>query len=282
MIDLVVITGIQGAGKTLTLYNFEENGYYVCDNVPLDVVPALLDTFIKDQKKYAKVAVAVSLENAEKTYELTKNYGDFNIKFLGLDCDKNELLSRYRLSRKKHPSESHGESLEKAIDNEKETMKSLRLLFTNYIDTTKLTKDELRRHLIATMMCGKGIDFLVTFVSFGYKVAVPQDIETVFDVRLLPNPYWDKKLRPLTGKDEAIKKFVLDNPTTQEYLKQVISYLTYYLNNLRASERNHANIGIACSGGQHRSVVIAEYLADYFSKDFYTEVIHKDLPNKDK
>ena len=278
MIELNIITGIGGAGKSSALYTFEENGFYVTDNVPFEVVEKLLETYKNDEKKYQKVALSVSLDIALKTYELAKNCGGFKINFIGLYCDKSELLSRYRLSRRKHPKEASGVALEQALDSEIETMLSMRLSFTHFIDTSKLSKSEFRKHLIFVAMGSHDNEFKVTFVSFGYKRCVPQDIETVFDVRLLPNPYWEPELKELTGLDDRIKHYVLDSEITKEYLKHVISYLDYYLPLLKEGDRTHASIGIACSGGQHRSVVIAEYLAAYYSKKFNTRVIHKDLP----
>lgn len=277
MIELDIVTGVGGAGKSSALYTFEENGFFVTDNVPLEVVEKLLQTYIKDPKKYAKVALAVSLDIAQKTYELAKNCGEFNINFIGLFCEKGELLSRYRLSRRKHPKEANGMPLEEALDLEIKQINDMRLSFTHFIDTSKLSKNEFRKQLIFVALGSHKHDFVVTFVSFGYKRSVPQDVETVFDVRLLPNPYWVPELRELTGLDEKIIRYVLDNKVTQDFLKHVISYLDYYLPRLKESERTHATIGVACSGGQHRSVVIAEYLNKYYSKKCQTRVIHKEL-----
>ncbi|MBR0193921.1 MAG: RNase adapter RapZ [Bacilli bacterium] len=277
MIELDIVTGVGGAGKSSALYTFEENGFFVTDNVPLEVVEKLLQTYIKDPKKYAKVALAVSLDIAQKTYELAKNCSEFNINFIGLFCEKGELLSRYRLSRRKHPKEANGMPLEEALDLEIKQINDMRLSFTHFIDTTKLSKNEFRKQLIFVALGSHKHDFVVTFVSFGYKRSVPQDVETVFDVRLLPNPYWVPELRELTGLDEKIIRYVLDNEVTQDFLKHVISYLDYYLPRLKESERTHATIGVACSGGQHRSVVIAEYLNKYYSKKYQTRVIHKEL-----
>lgn len=277
MIELDIVTGVGGAGKSSALYTFEENGFFVTDNVPLEVVEKLLQTYIKDPIKYAKVALAVSLDIAQKTYELAKNCGEFNINFIGLYCEKGELLSRYRLSRRKHPKEANGMPLEEALDLEIKQINDMRLSFTHFIDTSKLSKNEFRKQLIFVALGSHKHDFVVTFVSFGYKRSVPQDVETVFDVRLLPNPYWVPELRELTGLDEKIIRYVLDNEVTQDFLKHVISYLDYYLPRLKESERTHATIGVACSGGQHRSVVVAEYLNKYYSKRYQTCVIHKEL-----
>ena len=276
MIDVVIITGVSGSGKSSTLYTFEEAGYYVVDNIPLDVAKPLFET-IASNRKYEKVAIAIPLENANDFYKLAKNYKDFNLHFLGLTCSKEALNERFRLSRKRHPLQSKGYTLSEAIELDYKTLESVRLNLTNYIDTSKIDIKELKKIIHNTIMGISGVKFSVMFVSFGYKKSVPQDIETVFDVRLLPNPYWVPELRELTGLDKKVKDYVLKAPETKNYLSHVIDYLNYYLEELKNSGKGHANIGIACSGGQHRSVAIAQYLCEYFADKYETSVSHRDL-----
>ena len=279
MIKLAIITGIYGSGKSTTLYTFEEAGYYVIDNIPLDVAKALFDTISKN-KKYEKVAVSVSLDIANDVYNLAKNYKDFDIHFLGVTCSREVLNERFRLTRKRHPLQSQGYTLDEALQREYLTLEKVRLNLTNYIDTSKLDNRDLKKIIQNSVMGIEGEAFSVMFMSFGYKKSVPQDIETVFDVRLLPNPYWVPELKDLTGLDQKVKDYVLNAPETKEYLSHVIKYLEYYLEELRKSGRGHANIGIACSGGQHRSVAIAQFLCDYFAPKYQTIVSHRDLYRK--
>lgn len=279
MIKVAIITGIYGSGKSSTLYTFEEAGYYVVDNIPLAVAKPLFDT-ISNNRKFEKVAIAIPLEIAKDVYELSKNYSNFDVKFVGVTCSKEILNERYRLTRKRHPLQSQGYTLEEAIDRDFLTLEKVRLHLTDYIDTTKLDNKELKAIIHNNIMGIEGDKFAVMFMSFGYKRSVPQDIETVFDVRLLPNPYWVPELKELTGLDQKVKDYVLEAPETKEYLRHVIEYLKYYLEELKKNGKGHANIGIACSGGQHRSVAIAEYLKDYFAKDYETSVSHRDLYRK--
>lgn len=279
MINVVIITGVSGSGKSSTLYTFEEAGYYVIDNIPLDVAKPLFDT-ISTNRKYEKVAIAIPLENANDIFKLARNYKDFDLHFLGLTCSKEALNERFRLSRKRHPLQSKGYTLSEAIERDYSILESVRLNLTNYIDTSKIDIKELKKILYNTIMGISGDKFSVMFVSFGYKKSVPQDIETVFDVRLLPNPYWVPELKELTGLDKKVQDFVLGAKETKEYLSHVIEYLNYYLEELKKSGKGHANIGIACSGGQHRSVAIAQYLCDYFAKKYETSVSHRDLYRK--
>ena len=279
MIELVIVTGAYGAGKTLAAQAFEEAGFYVTDRIPLEVVDSYFDEIAKDPKKYARVALTVENDVALETYKKAKKHPEFSTKFFGITCDATTLNERYRLSRKVHPKEPKGLSLQEAINADLENMRKIRDYFDVYVDTAKLPKNEFR-NLIYEAFIGKEKKFSVPFISFGYKIAVPQDIETVFDVRLLPNPYWVPELKHKTGLDKEVKDYVLKAPETKKYLEHVIQYLDFYLEELKKNDRKHATIGFACSGGQHRSVAIAEYLAKYYGDKYYITVTHKDLPKK--
>lgn len=276
MIKLVIITGVSGSGKTQALYTFEEAGYYVIDNVPEEVIKPLFDT-ICYSGKYAKVALAVPLINANKIYEIAKNYKDFDIRFLGITCSRAALNERYRLSRRRHPLESQGFTLDNALKRDYELLEGVRENLTDFIDTTKLDKNQFSKTIHNSIMGINGEKFSVMFMSFGYKRSVPQDIETVFDVRLLPNPYWVPELKEMNGLDKPVRDYVLNAPETKKYLQNVIKYLDYYLEELKKSGKGHANIGIACSGGQHRSVAIAQYLFEYYQGKYETSVSHRDI-----
>ena len=279
MIDLVIVTGAYGAGKSLTAQAFEEAGYYVTDRIPLGVVDSFFDELAAHPNKYKKVVLTVESGIALETYKKAKKYKEFSLIFFGLTCDEAVLIERYRLSRKVHPDQPKGKTLEQAIKDDLANIRSMTDYFDVYIDTAKLTKNELRNRIYDACIGSKS-KFIVSFTSFGYKVNVPQDIETVFDVRLLPNPFWVPELRDKTGLDKEVKDYVLNAPETKEYLKHVIEYLDFYLEELKKNDRKHANIGFACSGGQHRSVAIAEYLAEHYSKKYHVSVTHKNLPSK--
>ena len=198
MIDLVIVTGAYGAGKSLAAQAFEEAGYYVTDRIPLGVVDAYFKELISEPEKYPRVALTVEADIALETYKKAKKYPGFSIKFFGITCDPQTLNERFRLSRKVHPYEPKGKTLEQAIKDDVDALRKLRDYFDVYIDTGKLSKDEFRNRIYDACISAKE-KFVVSFTSFGYKVNVPQDIETVFDVRLLPNPYWEPELKELTG-----------------------------------------------------------------------------------
>ncbi len=275
MVNLVIISGLSGAGKTYTISNFEENGYSIVENIPLSLIPAFYDELSKDKKD--KVALSVPIFDADETYHLAKERKDFDVTFVGLFCSKEVLLERYKLSRRIHPLQHSGISLSDAIDKEAEKMLLIKEEFSHFIDTSKLASGDLRKYLYTNIFTNKDAKLSVNFISFGYKKSVPQDVEIVFDVRLLPNPYWVPELKNLCGLDEPVKEYVFGAKETGEYLKHVIEYLDFYLPKLEESGRKAATIGIACSGGQHRSVAISEYLKNYYSKRYNTSVNHRDL-----
>ena len=279
MIELVIVTGAYGAGKTLAAQAFEEAGFYVTDRIPLEVVDSYFNEIAKEPKKFPRVCLTVENEIALEVFKKAKKHKEFSTKFFGITCDAQTLNERYRLSRKVHPKEPKGLSLSEAIEADLSNMRQLRDYCDVYIDTAKLSKNDFRNKIYDAFI-GKEKKFSVSFISFGYKVSVPQDIETVFDVRLLPNPYWVPELKYKTGLDQEVKDYVLKAPETEQYLKHVIEYLDFYLEELKKNDRKHATIGFACSGGQHRSVAIAEYLAKYYGEKYYVNVTHKDLPKK--
>lgn len=276
MVNLVIISGLSGAGKTYTISNFEENGYSIVENIPVSLLPAFYDELSKD-KGDKKVALSVPIFDAKKAYDLAKERKDFVITFVGLFCSKEALLERYKLSRRIHPLQHSGISLSEAIDKETEEMLKIKEEFSHFVDTSKLANGDLRKYLYTNIFTNKDAKLSVNFISFGYKKSVPQDVEIVFDVRLLPNPYWIPELKNLCGLDEPVKDYVFNSKETSEYLKHVIEYLDFYLPKLEESGRKSTTIGIACSGGQHRSVAISEYLKNYYSKRYNTSVNHRDL-----
>ena len=275
MINLVIISGLSGAGKTYTISNFEENGYSIVENIPLSLIPAFLDELIRD-KTDKKVALSVPIFDALKTYQIAKARDGFNVTFVGLFCSKEVLLERYKLTRRIHPLQHSGISLSDAIDKETEKMLSFKEEFSHFIDTSKLTNGDLRKYLYTNIFSNHDAKLSVNFISFGYKKSVPQDVEMVFDVRLLPNPYWVLELRNLCGLDEPVKNFIFSAPETSEYIRRIVEYLDFYLPKLVEAGRKSTTIGIACSGGQHRSTYVAKFLADYFSDNYVTNVIHRD------
>lgn len=279
MINLIILTGVFGSGRTLAMKSFEEDGFFTTDNIPVAIAKTFFETVLSDKKKYPKVAISVANAEAEEFYKIAKSYREFDIQFVGITASDEILRERFRLEKKMHPLQYRGYTLQEAIKSDKDTIRTLTDLFSVFIDTSKLTTIEFKDILYQNCL-NKNRKFTVNIFSFGYKRVLPQDIETVFDVRILKNPYWIPELREKNGFDKEVIDYVMADPQTKPLLKKIISYLDYYLEVLKNAERNHASIGIACSGGKHRSVVIANYLAKYYSDKYKVLVNHRDIEDK--
>lgn len=276
MIDLIILTGVYGAGRTVAMKNFEEDEYFTMDNLPLSIAKVFFDNCVKEQNKYRKVAMSVANSEAEEFYKLAKRYSEFKLTFIGITCSDAVLRDRYRLENKMHPLQMRGLSLDEAIKIDKQTIRALTDYFDVFIDTTKLAKSDFK-NILYTNVLDKVNKFTVNIFTFGYKRVIPQDIETVFDVRILRNPYWEEELKDLNGLNSKVRKFVLSDPNTKPLLKHILKYLEFYIPTLKNEGRNHANIGIACSAGKQRSIVIAEELRKCFKEDYKVNVVHRDI-----
>lgn len=277
-IDLILISGVSGAGKTYTLSCFEENGYLIMENIPISLIDNLYEEFENNINKYKKVALSISLNDAKNAYIKAREFKDISVTFIGLDCSKEVLLERYKLSRRIHPLQTNdGLTLDESINIEKNNILQIKDYFTHYIDTSKFSLGDLRNFYVHNIFDIDEKKMVVNFISFGHKKSVPQDVEMVFDVRILPNPYWVNELKTLTGLDKNIVDYIFSFPITNEFLSKIISYLDFYLDKVEKSGRRMITIGIACSGGQHRSVVVAEYLKKYYQKTYNTYLMHRDL-----
>lgn len=283
MKKLVILSGPSGSGVSSSKFVFEELGYFVIDSAPSSVTKSILDEFAKS--KDAKGFCLLSrIDDVSKVVEIARKDDRFETQFILLTTEKDELIKRYALSRHAHPrSIMQKMSLQKAIVLDVLDADRLTRLSDYEIDTTRLTIKELRVNLYNKLQ-GKKTDNItkITFVSFGLKNGIPVGLDAMFDVRLIPNPYWLEKLSPLTGADQEVIDYLMSFDVTHDLLKQIISYLEYFLPRMQENGRASYTIGIACSGGQHRSTFVANYLADYFGKQYDTEVFHRDSPELNK
>ena len=278
MIDLVILTGVSGAGKTTALLTFEELGYYIVDNLPIRLIDELFKEFTNNEKTYRKAVICFPLNEASEVYKCAKKYDKFNIIFLGLDSKEDVLIERYRLTRHVHPLQLKGLSLINAIKEDQNLINKIKSEFTHYVDTSKFLPSELRTYIYDITKGVFAKKMTVIFSSFGYKKSVPLDLDMIIDARVLVNPYWDDNLKHLTGLDEKVKDYVLKDKLTKDFLKRITNYLDLYLSSLDKAGRSLVNIGVGCSGGQHRSVVIANYLKEYYMDKYHALSEHRDIP----
>ena len=244
----------------------------------------MVDKLLSKKNKLQNICFVSHAIGAKETIEVIKKRKDANFRIVILNCDKDELLKRYALTRRVNPrSVIQKISPTEAIEQDINDILSIVNEADYYIDTTSLTVKQLRANLYK-YLSGVEEDKMtsVTFISFGIKNGIPQGIDTFFDVRLIPNPYWVEELKGLTGEDQKVIDYMRSFDVTQEVLDNLTNYLTNFLKELRKSGRGSYTIGIACSGGQHRSTYVANYLRDYFSKDYRTQSIHRDCPSLNK
>lgn len=283
MKQLIILSGPSGSGVSSSKFVFEELGYYVVDNAPSSVTQGLLDEFVENTKAKG-FCLMPRIEGAEQVYKIAKEDERFETKFILLQTEKDELIKRYALSRHAHPrSILQKMSLGKAIDLDVQDAEELTKYADYEINTTQLTIKELRTNLY-NKLTGKETDNItkITFISFGIKNGIPVGLDTMFDVRIIPNPYWIERLSSLTGADQEVIDYIMSFDVSHQLIDQIIQFLEYYIPKVQESGRASYTVGIACSGGQHRSTFVANYLADYFKDRYEVSTYHRDTPELNK
>lgn len=284
MKNVVVITGSAGSGLSSAEYVFEELGYFVIKNVPPTSIDKVFDDLLKPSVALNNICLVVHAIGAKESFKYLLKRNDALYRYIVLDCDEEELLKRYALTRRVHPrSVTSKISPNEAIKQDIRDIIDIKKYANLYINTTSLTVKQLRARLykfIENVEEDKMTS--VNFLSFGLKNGIPQGIDVFFDVRLLPNPYWVEELKELTGEDPKVIDYMLSYPITQEVIDNIISYLDKVLPEIQRSGRGNYTIGIACSGGQHRSTYVANVLGQHYSKEYRVQVIHRDCPQLNK
>jgi len=284
LVDLVIISGQSGAGKSSAMNVFEDAGYFCVDNLPAEMIRSLAGLFMHDGSKVERAAVVCDLRGGEYFAHLarvieTLRSDNVAHRLIFLCADDETLLSRYKETRRRHPLAPEGNVID-GVRREAEALAPIRELADTLIDTSGLSASALRRKVANEMLEEKSPRRLaVTFGSFGHKHGPPRDADLAFDVRFLPNPHWEPELRPLTGFDTRIVDYVARDGRLQEFYDRVVPLLEYLLPQYVAEGKAHLVVAIGCTGGRHRSVVIAEHLASHFRSDdrYFIEVQHRDV-----
>ena len=276
-IEVVVVTGMSGAGKTQAMAIFENMEYRCIDNYPVALLKEFGD-LMRTSTQYSKVAMAVSLGDAILAIRILSNMDWINLTIVFLDCEDELLLSRYKQTRRSHPLmiSNVASSLTEAIAFEREMAEPISKLAHVVIDTTLLKPIKLQDKLEAYFHKGTQEVFRITFVSFGYKHGIPKDADLLLDVRFLPNPFYVEELRSKTGNDKEVYDYVMEKPETKEFIEKTITYYNYLLKKYEEEGKMQMIIGIGCTGGQHRSVTLTNYFADYYSKYYQVYKWHRD------
>lgn len=276
-VEVVIVTGMSGAGKTSAMACFENLAFRCIDNYPVPLLTEFAE-LVQDNSQYQRVAMAVSLEDALKAIRLLNNLDWINLTVVFLDCDDETLVKRYKQTRRSHPLliSNKASSLLEAIEFERRLAEPISRLANIYIDTTKLKGARFQDLLEDYFNKGKLDPFRITFVSFGYKHGVPKDADLLLDVRFLPNPFYIEELRQLTGNDQAVYDYVMEKEETKIFVEKITEFLDYLLKEYEKEGKMHLVIGIGCTGGQHRSVTLTNYFADYYSQYYQVHRLHRD------
>lgn len=283
-IKLIIITGLSGAGKTEALKYFEDAGYYCIDNLPSYLILNLIEFFSERNRSIDKIAVAIDLRSGyffDEIYKTLDNLKKKNIKYkiLFLEASKRVLMKRFSLTRRKHPLVEDGD-VGGGIEKEIEKMYKLRKVSDVIIDTTSLNTKELRLEITERILGNKERSRLlqISLISFGYKYGLPENVDIVMDVRFLPNPFYMDELKDLDGGDEKVVRFVLSRDETKRFILMFEKMMDFLIPNYIDEGKSYLGIGIGCTGGKHRSVVISEKIYDYLKlKGYSIKLFHKDI-----
>lgn len=282
-LKLVIITGMSGAGKTVAIQSFEDMGFFCIDNMPPSLIPKFWE-LIKESGKITKIALVVDLRSRSFFEEIQsmlvsiENTNFIDTQVLFLDASDEELVSRYKETRRTHPLAMDG-LITEGIRKERAILEDLKPKATIVIDTTKLTPRQLREKINQEFKSSTDHGFRVEMVSFGFKYGLPIDADIVMDVRFLPNPHYIDDLRPLTGMDQPVYEYVMSFPETEEFYEKFLDLLLTIMPGYVKEGKSSLTVAIGCTGGQHRSVALTERVGQALSKEYKVNITHRD---KDK
>jgi RNase adapter protein RapZ len=279
--QLVILTGLSGSGKSTVLKSFEDMGFYCVDNLPVELIPIFAELHAAGEGDFARAALLV---DAREGLQLEKLPGllhhlrsDHPITLVFIEASEDSLLRRYSETRRPHPF-GKDFSVRESLQQERVLMEPIRRLADVVIDTSQFNVHELRRFVTERFRSESKRPLLVSLVSFGYKYGVPTDADLMLDVRFLPNPHFVQKLRRFTGKDPKVRAYINSFPQTGEFLRRIQSLLTYLIPHYITEGKSYLTIAFGCTGGKHRSVMMAESLKKTLEKrGFATRVMHRDI-----
>ncbi|KGR72981.1 RNase adapter RapZ [Streptococcus phocae subsp. phocae] len=280
-INLVIVTGMSGAGKTVAIQSFEDLGYFTIDNMPPTLVPKFLE-LIEKTNETQKVALVVDMRSRLFFKEITSILDDIetntklDFRILFLDATDGELVSRYKETRRSHPLAADGRVLD-GIVLERELLSPLKSMSQNVVDTTELTPRQLRQVISEHFSSDTDqVSFRIEVMSFGFKYGLPLDADLVFDVRFLPNPYYLVELREKTGLDQDVFDYVMAHKASEDFYQNLLALMLPILPAYQKEGKSVLTIAIGCTGGQHRSVAFAHRLADALKADWPVNESHRD------
>lgn len=280
---LQIVSGLSGSGKTIALHVLEDLGYYCIDNLPLELLGSFVKT-IQQQQYIEAIAVGIDARTlgcnfnifAQQLQEFKTHGCECNVLFL--EADTRVLLKRFSETRRRHPLSKEGATLEEAIDSERELLSPIANEADLTLDTSNTNIHQLREKIRQYVHMSDTSIMTLQIVSFGFKNGLPDEMDLLFDMRCLPNPHWEPTLRSLTGKDKAVADFLEQQALTHKMFNDIKSFLETWMPYFEQENRNYLTVAIGCTGGQHRSVYMAERLNNYFRKKRGSVLVrHKEL-----
>ena len=281
-LQLVLISGLSGGGKSIALKVLEDAGYYCVDNLPATLLTELVAQL--QREGCARAAVAMDMRGGASIAALPKHLRDLqlnaslDVRFVFIDARDEVLIQRFSETRRRHPLAADDTTLAEAIAREREELETLGNL-GHHIDTSYLRPNALRAFIKDFVSLDEREGLTLLFESFGFKHGLPLDADLVFDVRCLPNPHYDPVLRPLSGRDTAVIEFLEHTPTAQKMYADIRNFVENWLPCFLADNRSYLTVAIGCTGGQHRSVYLAEKLAQHFAAQQQVLLRHRELGN---
>ncbi|KPM82333.1 RNase adapter RapZ [Pseudoalteromonas lipolytica] len=266
--ELIIISGRSGSGKSVALRVLEDLGYYCVDNIPVNLLPSLVRS-VSDN--YDKIAVSIDVRNLPKEQQEFNDILEYlpgfaNPTLFYLDSDDQTLIKRFSETRRLHPLSIDSLPLDLAIKQEKTLLDVLITRADFMIDTTDLSVHQLAESIREKILGKKDKKLIITFMSFGFKHGIPKEADYVFDARFLPNPHWEPDLKPLTGLDQPVRDYLASHSIVQKFTWQIQTFVQTWLPHLERNNRSYLTIAIGCTGGQHRSVYLAQTIGESFSK----------------
>ena len=282
-LELVIITGMSGAGKTVAIQSFEDMGYFCIDNMPPNLVPKFWE-LVKEPGKLTKIALVVDLRSRSFFEEIQRmlidieNTSFIDTRILFLDSSDSELVSRYKETRRTHPLAMDG-LITEGIRKERAILEDLKTQASIVIDTTSLTPRQLRDKINQEFQSSNDVGFRIELLSFGFKYGIPIDADIVMDVRFLPNPHYIPELRPRTGLDQEVYDYVMHSEQTEDFYQYFSQLLFKIMPGYIKEGKRSLTVAIGCTGGQHRSVALTKRLAQALEVEYKVNTTHRD---KDK
>ena len=281
-LELIVVTGLSGAGKTEAVRSLEDLGFFCVDNLPPSLISKFTELLVQSDPPVKKIALVMDIRSGrffDTFFESLKYLDDegFDYEILFLEASDESLVRRFKATRRRHPLSREGRVLD-GITAERERLQDIRGRADKIIDTSELTPQQLKEQVRDLFGHGKTSSLVITVMSFGFKYGLPLDADMVIDVRFLPNPHYEEDLRPMTGEDPPVEDYVLSSPETASFLQKLSDMLLFLLPYYVREGKSHFVVAIGCTGGKHRSVALARNIGRVLKTEGYrVSVKHRDI-----